>query len=156
MNYVNVEGERSINESNLPPLTIVQKHHLSAWNVQTRHQPLRGKIAQHPTERRTGVKRAGTVNNGTRVAKKMRVTARFVWNHMWLCKPRSRPVYSLHFDPPLYESPGLKGILSYWDSCTHCSTGHVGDFLSAILHLLFEKLYDALLIDLVITWLNVQ
>lgn len=102
VNYINVEGEGSINESNLPHLTIVQKHHLSAY----RPTPSREDSTAPPTERRTGVKRASTVNNGTRVARKMRVTARFVWNHMWLCKP----LYIVYISIlPSMNLRGLKG-----------------------------------------------
>lgn len=89
----------------------------------------------------------GTVNNGTRWQGKMRVTARIIWEP-WLCpkyEPSFQP-YGLYFHSPRYESPGLKGILSYWDMLDRTR----GDFLPAIL-LLFQT---ALLIDLVITWLT--
>lgn len=78
---------------------------------------------------------------------KMRVTARIIWEP-WLC-PKYEPSFQphgLYFHSPRYESPGLKGILSYWDMLDRTR----GDFLPAIL-LLFQT---ALLIDLVITWLT--
>lgn len=42
---------------------------------------------------------------------------------------RSNPTGSLYFRSPRYESPGLKGILSYWERLVY-TFGHAGGIFS--------------------------